>query len=336
MAQRTFESDATRSTTAAPQNLSTALDGQTLSRICKQTPASDDDGILLHALHQAFPAIDILLARRGHAWYRLGGVVCGDGARVAHDLCEWAERSYIECGQNFQTLIAYCIEQDLIATRHKGTTLYLVASLGPHAADFMQVEIDKTQEFADRRLVDPAQPPEDLEELVDPLHPYPVEPTHPGPIRYTYRRKTDVAIFMAELAKHRSGQHPAQRFMADWDASSSQRHVFCQEWSLRLSQHRGKFGQTEMNVEVVPNRQVALPRLAEDELGRGLPLHSLLSQFDRDAGYPFAWYFHMVSRQGVAPLIAQTVHGELSGAFAYLPARDVNVLERWVEEPYFV
>ena len=61
---------------------------------------------------------------------RLGGVVKPDGSRIANDLNEWAERTFIECGQNFHTLLDYCEEEGFLGTRHKGATLYLVARTG--------------------------------------------------------------------------------------------------------------------------------------------------------------------------------------------------------------
>jgi hypothetical protein len=312
------------------------FDGQLLNKLCKETLAGSGDEALVDRIQKAYPNFPLRLARRGHEWYRLGGAIKPDGSRVAADLNEWAERTFIECGQNFNTLLDYCEEGSFLATRHKGVSLYLVAQTGPAAEDFVQIEVDRTQEVADRYLIDADQPPDDLEELIDPLNPLSVEPFAVGAPRYIYRRKTEVALFMNELAKHRADRHPSQRFMDDWNASSAgQKMVFCQDWSVRLKQHKGKFGEQIMNVEVVSNRSRDLPRLESPEAKKGKALQALISRFDSQAGYPFAWFFFMVKGL-VSPHVGVSVHHDLSKDYAYLPEQDAAVLEKWIAKPYLL
>jgi hypothetical protein len=315
---------------------SARFDGQLLGKICKETLAGAGDETLVERIQRSYPDYPIKLARLGHDWYRLGGVVKPDGSRIAADLNEWAERTFIECGQNFNTLLDYCEEGSFLATRHKGVSLYLVAQTGPRAEDFVQIEVDRTQEVADRYLIDAEQPPDDLEELIDPLNPVKVEPFAVGASRYTYRRKTEVALFMAELARHRAVRHPAQRFMDDWNASSAGRKLaFCQDWSVRLNQHKGKHGEQLMNVEVVSNRSRDIPWLDSPEGKKGKALSAVISRFDSQAGYPFAWYFFMVKGL-VSPHVGVSVHRDLSKDYAYLPEKDAAVLARWMAEPYLL
>lgn len=316
--------------------LSIRFNGHTLGRICKETIASADENALVERIQQAYPNYPLHLARVGHEWYRLGGVVKPDGSRIANDLNEWAERTFIECGQNFHTLLDYCEEEGFLGTRHKGATLYLVARTGLKAEDFVQIEVDRTQEVADRYLIDPDQPPDDLEELIDPLEPLKLEPMTIGPSRYTYRRKTEVALFMNELSRHRADRHPAQRFMDDWNASSaSQQAIFCKYWSVRLNQHKGKHGEQIMNVDVVRNQKRDVPRLESPEAKKGKALAALINRFDSQAGYPFAWFFYMVKGQ-VSPHVGESVHRDLMKDYDYLPERDTTVLRRWIAKPYLL
>lgn len=312
------------------------FDGHSIERLCKETLAGAGDQALVDRIQSAYPEYAVCLGRLGHEWYRLGGVIKPDGSRIAPDLNEWAERTFIECGQNFNTLLDYCEENSLLATQHKGITLYLVAQTGPTAEDFVQIEIDRTQEVAERYLIDPDVPPDDLEELIDPLKPLPVEPFAVGAARYTYRRKTEVTLFMEELARHRSDRHPAQRFMDDWNHSSA-RHkaVFCRHWSLRLSQHQGRHGERIMNVDVVSHRRRDVPRLEGGAGKKGKALAALLHRFDSQAGYPFAWFFFVT--KGLVPIyVAEAVHRDLSKDYAYLPDRDAAVLRCWMAEPYLL
>ncbi|MEW6039750.1 MAG: hypothetical protein AB1648_16130 [Pseudomonadota bacterium] len=310
------------------------FDGHLLDRLCKDTLASSGDAGLLDRLRQAYPGYPLHLARLGHEWYRLGGIVKPNGTRIAADIGEWAERTYIECGQNFNTLLAHCEEGGFLATHHSGVTLYLVAQIGPRAEDFVQIEVDRTQETADRYLIDPENPPEDLEGLIDPLEPVSVEPFAVGAARYAYRRKTEVALFMRELGRHRADRHPARRFMDDWnDSSAGQQRVFCEDWSLRLFQHIGRHGEQIMNVEIVHNRTREVPRLEGPDGKKGKALAALLNRFDAQAGYPFAWYFHMLKGL-VSPHVGEAVQRDLSKDYAYLPDRDAGVLKQWAASPY--
>jgi hypothetical protein len=310
------------------------FDGQALDKLCKETLASAGDTALVARLREAYPEYPLNIARRGHQWYRLGGIIKADGTRIAPDVNEWVERTFLECGQNFNTLLDYCEEEGFLVTQHTGVSLYLVAQTGSAARDFVQIEVDRTQEFAQRHLIDPDQPPEDSEELIDPMSPLSVEPFAVGPARYTYRRKTDVGLFMRELGRHRATPHPAQRFMDDWDVSSAgQMKVFCEDWSLRLFQHIGRHGEQIMNVEIVQNRVDEIPRLEGPEGKRGKGLASLLSRFDSQAGFPFSWYFYMLKGL-VSPHVGEAVHRDLSGDYGYLPARDAAVLKHWADAPY--
>lgn len=313
------------------------LDGKRVAEICKRTLPGRDDAHLLEKIREAFPQYPIRLARTGHEWYRIGGIVGRDGRRIANDLIEWAERSHIECGQNLRTLIDHVLEQQLIVTRHKGITLYVIAQTGERAEDFVQIEIDKTQEVSDHLLINPDKPPEDLQDLIDPLEPECIETFDIGASRYAYRRKTEVRRFMEELSFHHLDKHPAQRFMDDWNRSSANRKtLFSNDWLLRPYQHIGRFGEQLMNVEVVNIQEKKLPHMEEIAGKKGNGLNGLLARFDRQAGYPFAWFFYMVKGMFVSPHAGEAVHQDLRGDFAYLPARDAEVLQEWIDRPYSV
>jgi hypothetical protein len=313
------------------------VSGHELARICRGSAATDDDSGLLAALKARYPSLDFRLTRGSEEWYRIGGVVDSAGNRLAKDIAEWADRAFIECGQNFKTLLRYCRENGLVATRHQGLTLYIAASVGERAEDFLQIEIDRLQEVRDRLLVGGDSPPQDLEELIDPIDPKNVEQEPLGPVTYAYRRKTEVAVFMEELARHQAAKHPVQRFMDDWNRSNAGRHrPFCHEWNLKLHQARGRFGEKKMDVAVMPVRATPLPRMEANSGKKGTALQAALGHFDKHAGFPFAWFFYMAAKQYVPPVLGDTVYKDLDSEFAYLPHRDATVLREWVADPYFV
>lgn len=319
------------------------LDGQQLAKLCKNTIPGQSDDQLLAKLQALAPGFPMHLARIGHEWYRIGGIVDIHGTRIANNLIEWSERTFIECGKNLQTLIAHTVEQNLIATRQIGNTLYFVIQTGKQAQDFIQLDIDKIHEMADRLLVNENCPPEDLEEFIDPLEPNCIDSFSIGTARYAYRRKTDVALFMQELnkqARAASGNledHPAQRFMDDWNNSSAGASaVFANDWIIRPYQHTGRFGEHVMNVEIINTQTKNIARLDGYEGKKGVALNTLLTRFDRQVGYPFAWFFYMVKGNLVSPESGKAVFKDISKDFAYLPERDSNILKNWVQSPYSV
>jgi hypothetical protein len=313
------------------------LVGQDITECCKKIIPGQTDDVLLEKLQTLIPNHIISLALEGDEWYKLGGVVDMDGNRVANDLIEWVERTYIECGQNLQTLIEHTLEQKLIATKQTGKTLYFVIQTGSSAEDFTLIEIDKTHEVSDRMLVDEKQPPEDLEEFIDPLYPYCIESYSLGHSRYTYRRKTDVKLFMEVINQRHPDKHPVQRFMDDWNRSSAGLKArMSDDWVIRPYRHIGRFGEQIVNVEIVNTHKNNLPHLEDFTGKKGTGLSNLLSRFDRQAGYPLAWFFYMVKGKLVSTHSAEAVYRDISNDFAYLPERDERILKDWIASPYNV
>lgn len=318
------------------------LDGQQLAKLCKNTLPGQGNELLLAKLQALAPGFKVHLARTGNEWYRIGGIVDTQGKRIANDLIEWTERTYIECGKNLQTLIEHTREQNLIATRQTGNTLYFVIQTGQKSEDFIQIDIDKTHEMADRLLVSNLYPPEDLEEFIDPLKPDCVDTFWIGAARYTYRRKTDVSVFMAEIKKQAhavpgSFEHPVQRFMDDWNNSSAGLNTpLSDDWIIRPYRQTGRFGEQIINVEIINTQSKNLPNVEASDGKKGTALYSTLSRFDRQVGYPFAWFFYMLKGRLVSPQSGADVFKDISKDFAYLPERDAAVLKKWVNSPYSV
>lgn len=312
------------------------LRGQQVTDLCRNLIPGQDDLLLLSKIQAMLPDSPVRLARIGDEWYRIGGVVDGEGRRISNDLIEWVERTFLECGQNFQTLIDYAREQNLIATRQIGRTLYFVIETGLKAENFIVLEIDKTQEVSDRLLINEDCLPESQEDIIDPLTPATIERFNFGHSRYQYRRKTDIKLFMETLNRHHSEEHPVQRFMDDWNRSSAGKHIFSKDWLVRPYQHTGRYGEQIINAEIINIQSQRLPHL-EDLAGKqGNALNLLLTRFDRHAGYPFAWYFYMLKGKLVSPHNGEAVFRDISGDFAYLPERDEAVLRDWIASPYNV
>ena len=142
---------------------------------------------------------------------------------------------------------------------------------------------------------------------------------------------------MDEINKYHIQEHPVQRFMDDWNRSSAlQKAVLSDDWIVRPFRHTGRFGEQQINVEIVNTQRKNVPQLDDISGKKGVSLHNLLTRFDRQAGYPFAWFFYMVKGKLVTPQSGVAVFKDISGDFSYLPERDVAVLKDWINTPYSV
>lgn len=307
-----------------------------LARLCEATPPRPHHGALLAGIQEMWPGFAFRLALTRGGWYRPGGVITEHGERIAADLEQWAQRSWQSCGGEPARFARDFRQPALLATRIVGRTHYFVAAYGRSAAEFLQLEIEETQETADRRLFDPDDPPEELGPLVDPERPLRVEPQPLGPARYTLRRLADINAFLGRMQGQSPLAPPVVRFLQDWDDSSAGRaEHFSGEWVLALGEHLDRFRQPRLSAKpIAAPRKRSAPQDTEGKAGADLG--AALHIYDRHAGYPFAWYFHMLTNQGVDRAVAGHVGLDLAAGFDYLPARDVEVLHGWLDKPYCV
>lgn len=273
-----------------------------------------------------------VLSRGG--WYRPGGVVRPDGVWVAANLEAWAEAELAGCDGDMEAFIEGHGDDGLLATRHSGRTHYFVAPYGPAPADFLQLEIEELQEVLDRRLFS-GEPPADLQELIEPLQPSALEAHPVAPPYYRFRRLTDMRYVAARLPAPLGQAHPLARFLGEW--MSSQRRLkdhFCDHWLIALREHQDRYRNPVLSASPVSLHARALKPFHWNPQARGVDAAGQLQAFDRAAGYPGAWYFHMVAG-GLAPrAIAGVLAGDLDQGFRYLREQDAGLLVDWMRAPY--
>lgn len=100
--------------------------------------------------------------------------------------------------------------------------------------------------------------------------------------------------------------------------------------------HIGRFNEQIINIELINTQSKNIPRLDDIAGKKGVALHNLLTRFDRQAGYPFAWFFYLLKGKLVTPQTGAAVFKDISGDFSYLPERDIAVLKDWINTPYSV
>jgi len=289
-------------------------------------------GSLIQALNLAMPELEPKLVYSRTGWHRPGGIVDAHGNRIATSLTGWLE------SENDDDVLGLSVrfeEAGLLATRLCGITHYFTAKTGAEPWDFVQVEVDELRELTDRALFDPDNPPDALEDLIDPGTPLKVDPTPLGHAFYRLRQAQNISEAHERMtAGSYADSLLALRFLAEWQASSAAKRDFCASFVLRLTNYQDRFGDMRLQATPLTTHVRALPPFPQGT-ERGVDLARFLTAFDRAVGYPMAWYFHLVS--GAEPAlegVARAVFEDISGAYDYLPERDITVLTAWIQDPY--
>jgi hypothetical protein len=149
------------------------------------------------------------------------------------------------------------------------------------------------------------------------------------------RRVTDVAEFVGRMRGQKPEPQPVHRFLDAWENSSAGNAAqFSNQWVLAVREHLDRYRQPILSATPVA-AIVGQPPKFEGSFGaRGLALAGALQRFDRQAGYPMAWFFHMLTTKAVPHAVATVVVEDMQGGFAYLPERDLKIVKDWLFRPY--
>jgi hypothetical protein len=306
-----------------------------IAEIEASAPKPHHSGLLASAAHLDADCPFRFALTRG-SWYRPGGLIRADGERVADDLERWAEEALSACAGDIDELVERHAGEGLLATRHAGRSHYFVAAYGPGPADFMQLEVEELQEVFDRRLIDPARPPGDIAELTEPLVPLRVDAQPVGRPYYRFRRLVDMRRILASQAAPGPGQTPLARFMAEWQASrAAERGHFSDHWVLAVREHQDRYGNRLTGAAPVSRHARKLKSFHWYPDRRGVELGDQVHAFDR-AGYPSAWYFHLVSGALTPTAVAYGVLSDIDAGYGYLAEKDAELLRGWAAAPYAV
>lgn len=305
-----------------------------LAQLCGSADAEAGVEALTERLHCSMPETDICRVLTRCGWHRLGGVVDAAYRPVTDNIVKWAEQ---ESGGDVDELVFRYMDEGYFATHLSGKTHYFTFPCGDRAEDFYQLEIEELQEVLDRPLIDRDWCPENLEEFLDPLD-YPrLEPEPVAKPYYQFRRITSIADHLDEASKANREIANLQRFFRDWSQSSAAEGAhFCRHWVLALRKYMDSDRECRLTARPVSTFSGELPVLPPGASLQGEELAKAIHAYDRDLGYPFAWYFIMLSRKAANFALAEAVLRDQMGAYDYLPARDLKVLRQWEARPYGV
>ncbi|MDO8311483.1 MAG: hypothetical protein Q7T25_06060 [Sideroxyarcus sp.] len=300
-------------------------------------PPRPHHSALLGIANRIRPGCSFVFALSRGGWYRPGSVITADGTQVANNLEAWARKEFDDCEGDMGALVERHIDSGMLVTRHSGRTHYFVAPYGPAPADFLQLEIEELQEVLDRKLIDADSPPDDLQELIDPLTHLALEAQPVAAPRYRFRRLLDMRQTLARLPVPYGQILPVTRFLLDWSHSSAAaRGHFSDHWIIALREHQDRYRNPVLSASLISRQARALKPFQWNTELSGLELLAQLHAFDRAAQCTAAWYFHLVSGTITPSKIAYAILRDLDAGFSYLPDSEAALLRNWVDAPYSV
>lgn len=310
-----------------------AFDVAALVEACQQAQAGTCEPSLLQQLHKVLPEYDFTPVLTRDGWYRIGGVVSSEGKHIHDKLEDWLDA---ESGGDVLELYNKYSDQGLCASRYDGKTHYFVARTGNRPQDFIQLEIEELIEVLDRPLFNADEVPELLEELIDPVDSEHFDYTPIGQPHYVFRRIIPIAEYLDSFDQELDIKPPIMRFMSDWQRSSAgETDDFCRHWVLSFREYVDGYGEPRFHAKPITTYSGEVPEIGHD-IPHGAELANLIHGFDRQLGYPFAWFFFMLTHKQVSHQIAEAIHDDLMGAYDYLPIRDMKVLRDWYDRGYGV
>jgi hypothetical protein len=316
------------------------LDETTLRNLAMEIgaiPPRPHHSALLEIANRIQPGCAFQYALNRGGWYRPGAVIAADGTRIADSLEAWAKAELKACGGDMSELVERHADRGLLVTRHTGRTHYFIASYGSAAADFLQLEVEELQEVLDRQLFDPDNLPEDLQELTEPIAPLLLEAQAVGAPRYSFRRVFDMRQIVAKISTTEGRNKGLPRLFSEWSHSSAAvRGHFSDHWIATLREHLDRYRNPVISVSLLSRHARELKSFHWNIELSGVEMSSQLQAFDRAAGYPAAWYFHLIAGTITPPKIAYAVARDMDAGFNYLPDTEAALIKNWVAEPYSV
>jgi hypothetical protein len=316
------------------------LDETTLHSLAEEieaVPPRPHHSALLEIANRIQPGCTFRYALNRGGWYRPGGIIAADGTRIAESLGTWAKVELAACGGDMGELVDRHADSGLLVTRHTGRTHYFVAAYGPAPADFLQLEVEELQEVLDRKLIDADKPPEDLQELAEPIAPVLLEAQVIAAPRYRFRRLLDMRQTVARASSADARNAGLPRLLSEWAHSSAAgRGHFSDHWIVALREHQDRYRNPTISASLVSRHARELKPFQWNIDLSGVEMSAQLQAFDRAAGYMSAWYAHLVAGTITPPKVAYAVARDLEAGFHYLPDTEAALLKSWVAAPYSV
>ncbi|MCB1956361.1 MAG: hypothetical protein KDG55_11840 [Rhodocyclaceae bacterium] len=315
---------------------------------CRASRPRPQHGDLLSRLERALPAAQFKYRVSRNGWFRPGGLITPSGEPITDNILKWSEAAWELADEDGARLMAACRgdaseralrraiglpnDQDApIVTRFSGVTHYFTARYGASPECFLQLEVEEVREITSHRLGEQGEP-DSVEDLVS--APRAASEGRPvGMPVYRMRRVNDMARVMARMTLQLAGETSgAVRFAADWARCRAASAALCDHWVLKVSNWTDRFGVERIGIRPSPVRESLLPPVPAAL--SGVELANALTDYDRQAGYPMAWFFNLVGSRGVPDAMAHVVESQWRAGYRFLSEQDICCIQDYCSQPY--
>lgn len=124
---------------------------------------------------------------------------------------------------------------------------------------------------------------------------------------------------------------PEKRFLDDWESSSASHLSPEKYWFFDLI-----LLDCDDYADLLPTplEQKCLKPIPYDTSQSIAEIWKEMEMFDEQAGYSFAWYFHMVHGGRIDQRVGKMIHDHIGAAVISLLPCDAAVLSQWCDSPY--
>lgn len=147
-------------------------DAATVEAVLKELHPASADADLAPALSAAFPGFSFTTAPVDDFYWRgdTRTVLSADGSQLG-DHHDWIKQELADVGGDLIAFWNRHRESGTKFTEWRGTAVYAFAATGPGAADFVQIGLERENEFLAGPVVDPDYRPYSADDLFDPSWP---------------------------------------------------------------------------------------------------------------------------------------------------------------------
>jgi hypothetical protein len=333
------------------------LNVKELAAICAKIKPCSGHKKLLSALSDHYPDFSFNLVSYQGIWHRDGRLLDSKGHLIANSYQDWLAKAITANGDNAYETWRQYKNEGYVTTEVERPTLYITAQYSSSPDAFYQIEVDMVREVWTRPLFS-STAPANLSELKSFGFSEQVKIKAPTPRHYELYSLTNIRTFVRDMYEEKCGrtrqvQRDATsyelslgnaspyisriRIFSDWhESSAGKNNHFCRHWALGLNDSSastdGESGFLLYDADV--DGSMKLLMIDPAKFRSVSEFMNRLQEFDSQAGYPFAWYFHMLKGYPINHRIGETVAKGVRCGMIRLPEHDERVLLRWDDCQY--
>ncbi|SFX61369.1 hypothetical protein [Marinospirillum alkaliphilum] len=285
---------------------------------------------LLEWLKATWPELTFHHRLTRSGWYRPGGVCTSQGQILATDLEAWLNQALGKV-EDFEQLLADLEIMQPLVTRFNGSTHFFTASYGKAPEACWQLEVEELQEVMDRKLLNgDAELPEDLADLLEPMHPARLDGHPVGAPKYRLGCLTNLHLALEEAVN----APLLQRFFREWQEATGDAVDFHQFWFFQRHESLTRYGVAQLRLQPHAIKARHLKTLPWDLTVEPMALATQLRSYDKAAGYNGAWYFGLVAGNLVPRELAARLQDDWLAEYRYIAERQAALIRDWLHQPY--